>query len=308
MDSKVNYAAVGLFVILLGAALIAGVLWLAAGAGGRKHYEPYMAVVNESVSGLNVDAPVKYLGVEVGKVREIRLQPGNPEQVQLVFAIERGTPIKQDTEATLKTQGLTGIAYVELSGGRPDSPPLVATVAGQPPVIRTKPSLYARLENVLTRGLASLDRTSANVNALLDDDNRAAFKGALADISRIAHALSEQRDALNAGIGNLARTAEHTAQATQQLESVIRRIGSSADAVEKMADNVANTSSSTGKAVDTMGAGVKHFTSETLPEMERLLGELSDLSVSLRRLTEQTERNPNSLLVGRQPVPAGPGE
>lgn len=308
MDSKVNYVAVGLFVIVLGCALIAGVLWLAAGAGGRKHFEPYMAVINESVSGLNVDAPVKYLGVDVGKVREIRLQPGNPELVQLFFAIERGTPIKQDTVATLKTQGLTGIAYVELSGGRPDSPPLVATTPGQPPVIRTKPSLAARLENVLTRGLASLDRTSANVNAVLDDDNRAAFKNALADIARVAHALSEQRDALNAGIGNLAKTADHTAQATQQLDSVIRRIGTSADAVEKMADNVKQTSSTTGQTVDAMGAGVKHFTGETLPEMERLLGELSELSLTLRRLSEQTERNPSSLLLGRQPVPAGPGE
>ncbi|HJV92621.1 MAG TPA: MlaD family protein [Azonexus sp.] len=308
MDSKVNYVAVGVFVIVLGCALIAGVLWLAAGAGGRKHFDPYMAVINESVSGLNVDAPVKYLGVDVGKVREIRLQPGNPELVQLFFAIERGTPIKQDTVATLKIQGLTGIAYVELSGGRPDSPPLVATTPGQPPVIRTKPSLSARLENVLTRGLASLDRTSANVNAVLDDDNRAAFKSALADIARVAHALSEQRDALNAGIGNLAQTADHTAQATQQLESVIRRIGTSADAVEKMADNVKQTSTTTGQTIDAMGAGVKHFTGETLPEMERLLGELSDLSLALRRLSEQTERNPSGLLLGRQPVPAGPGE
>ncbi len=308
MDSKVNYVAVGLFVILLGSAMIAGVLWLAAGGGGRKPFEPYMAVINESVSGLNVDAPVKYLGVDVGKVREIRLQPGNPERVQLVFAIERGTPIKQDTVATLKTQGLTGIAYVELSGGRPDSPPLVTTTAGQLPVIRTTPSLAARLENVLTRGLASLDRSSTNLNALLDDDNRAAFKSALADIAQVAHALAEQRDALNAGIGNLARTAEHTAQATQQLDSMIRRIGSSADAVEKMADNVALTSSSTGQTVAAMGTGVKHFTSETLPEMERLLGELSGLSLSLRRLSEQTERNPSSLLLGRRAPPPGPGE
>lgn len=260
------------------------------------------------MSGLNVDAPVKYLGVDVGKVREIRLQPGNPEQVQLVFAIERGTPIKQDTEATLKTQGLTGIAYVELSGGRSDSPPLRPTTAGQPPLIRTKPSLYACLENVLTRGLTSLDRTSANVNALLDDDNRAAFKSALAGISRVAHTLAEQRDALDAGLANLARTADHTAQATQQLDSLIRRIGSSADAVEKMADNVTHTSTTTGQTVDAMGAGVKHFTSETLPEMERLLGELGLLSSALRRLTEQTERNPSSLLLGRRAMPAGPGE
>ncbi|HXE38926.1 MAG TPA: MCE family protein, partial [Azonexus sp.] len=100
----------------------------------------------------------------------------------------------------------------------------------------------------------------------------------------------------------------HTAQATRQLDSVIRRIGTAADTVEKMADNVTHTSTGTGKTVDAMGAGVKHFTGETLPEMERLLGELGELSLALRRLTEQTERNPSSLLLGRQPVPAGPGE
>lgn len=308
METKINYAAVGLFVLVLGGVLVAVVLWLAAGAGGRKHYEPYWAIVNESVSGLNIDAPVKYLGVDVGKVREIRLEPGNPAKVRLVFAIERDTPIKEDTEAMLKTQGLTGIAYVELSGGRPDSPPLRATVAGQPPVIRTKPSLAARLENVLTQGLSSLDRTSTNLNALLDADNRAAFKSALADLARVAHTLAEQRDTFTAGMANLARTADHTARGTEQLGAVIQRIGRSADAFEKMANEAGRTSSSAGKTVDAMGAGIQHFTSETLPEMERLLGELSVLTVSLRRLTDQTERNPNSLLLGRQPVPAGPGE
>jgi len=60
----------------------------------------------------------------VGKVQNIKLDPENPQQVQLLFAIEHGTPIKQDTLAVLKSQGLTGIAYVELSGGAPSAPPL----------------------------------------------------------------------------------------------------------------------------------------------------------------------------------------
>jgi phospholipid/cholesterol/gamma-HCH transport system substrate-binding protein len=86
----VNYALVGAFVLVLGAALIAGVLWLASGGAFQKKYDLYLAIVDESVAGLNLNAPVKYSGVDVGKVREIRLDPRNPERVNLLFAIERG--------------------------------------------------------------------------------------------------------------------------------------------------------------------------------------------------------------------------
>jgi phospholipid/cholesterol/gamma-HCH transport system substrate-binding protein len=113
----VNYPLVGAFVLVLGAVLVAGALWLASGGASRKAHDLYLAIVDESVAGLNLNAPVKYNGVDVGKVRQIQLDPGNPEQVNLLFAIERGTPIREDTVAVLKTQGLTGIAYVELSGG-----------------------------------------------------------------------------------------------------------------------------------------------------------------------------------------------
>jgi len=108
----VNHAVVGLFVLVLGAALIAVVLWLASGGAFKQKYDLYLAIEDESVAGLSMNAPVKYNGVDVGKVRDIRLEPGNPERVNLLFAIERGTPIKEDTVAVLKTQGLTGIAYV----------------------------------------------------------------------------------------------------------------------------------------------------------------------------------------------------
>ncbi len=63
-----NYALVGGFVLLLGAVLIAGVLWLASGGAWQKKYDLYLAVENESVAGLNPDAPVKYNGVDVGKM------------------------------------------------------------------------------------------------------------------------------------------------------------------------------------------------------------------------------------------------
>lgn len=308
METKVNYAIIGAFVLVLGAVLVAGVLWLASGGAFQKKFDLYLAIEDESVAGLNLNAPVKYNGVDVGKVRQIELDPANPERVILLFAIERGTPIKEDTVAVLKTQGLTGIAYVELSGGGKDALPLQITAGNQYPVIRTKPSLAARLENVLTSVLAKLDSTSNNINALLSDENRAAFTSTLADIATVARTIAARKDAIDAGMVDAARTLENSARITAQLEPVVKRIGSGADAIEKMGNEVAKTSASAGKTVNSIGADVKRFSAETLPELERLLGELSVLSASLRRLTEQTERNPAGLLFGRQPVPEGPGE
>ena len=77
MDDKVHCTLVGAFVLLLGAAPVAGVLWLAAAAGGQRHYDTYQSIVRESVAGLSIDAPVKYLGVDVGKVSEIVIDPAN---------------------------------------------------------------------------------------------------------------------------------------------------------------------------------------------------------------------------------------
>ncbi|MDI6745606.1 MAG: MlaD family protein [Rhodocyclaceae bacterium] len=308
MESKVNYAAVGAFVLVLGAVLVASVLWLASGGAFQKKFDLYLSIVEESVAGLNLNAPVKYNGVDVGKVRQIALDSGTPERVNLIFAIERGTPVKEDTVAVLKTQGLTGIAYVELSGGTVDSLPLSIKAGDRYPVIPTKPSLSARLENVLTSVLAKLDSTSNNINALLSDANRAAFSSTLADIASVARTIAARKDAIDAGMVNAARTLENTARISAQLEPVVKRIGSGADAIEKMGNEVARTSASAGKTVNSIGADVKRFTAETLPELERLLGELSVLAASLRRLTEQTERNPAGLLFGRKSVPAGPGE
>lgn len=308
MDTKVNYAIVGAFVLVLGAVLIGGALWLASGGTLQKKYDPYLAIMDESVAGLNLNAPVKYNGVDVGKVRDIQLDPVNPKRVRLMFAIERGTPVKEDTIAVLKTQGLTGIAYVELSGGARDSVPLAATVGNKYPEIRTKPSLSARLENVLTNVLAKLDSTSSNINAILSDENQAAFKNALADIAAVAHTFAARKDTIDAGITNAGRTFENASRLTAEAGPVINRIGRSADAIEKMGNEVFRTSASASRVVDAAGADISRFTAETLPELERLLGELSILTNSLRRLTEQTERDPRGFLFGRTPVPAGPGE
>jgi phospholipid/cholesterol/gamma-HCH transport system substrate-binding protein len=280
METKVSFSIVGAFVLVLGAILIGIGLWLASGGAWQKDYATFLAIANESVAGLNLNAPVKYNGVDVGKVQRIDLDRANPERVILSFAIEEGTPIKEDTIAVLKTQGLTGITYVELSGGALNSPPLRTIAPNRYPVIQTKPSLSARLENVLTNVLGKLDSTSNNINAILSPENQAAFKDIL---------------------GN-------TAQATAKLGPLIGRVGRSADSVGKMGDDLSKAGASASKAADGLGAGVQRLGTETLPELQYLLGELGSLSNSLKRLSEQTTRDPNGLLFGRTPVPNGPGE
>ncbi len=307
-----NYAIVGAFVLLLGAALITGVLWLASGGAFQTRYDLYLAIMDESVAGLNLSAPVKYNGVEVGNVKTIKLDADNPEQVRLTLAIAQGTPIKIDTIATLKTQGLTGIAYVELDGGARDAAPLRATVAGEYPVIRTKPSLSARLENILTTVLAKVDTLSTNISAVLSDENRVAFSRSLADIAVFTRTVAARKETIDAGITSAARTFDNSASASAQIDAQIAplmaRIGRSADALEKMGNETAAASTSAGKTVASVGADVQRFTESTLPDLERALNELSALSASLRRLSEQARQNPSAIVSGPSVVPNGPGE
>jgi phospholipid/cholesterol/gamma-HCH transport system substrate-binding protein len=308
MNDKVNYALVGAFVLALGALLVAGVLWLAAGLGRHQAMASYQAVIQESVAGLNVDAPVKYLGVDVGKVDRIGIDPQNPLQVRLHFLIAQGTPIKQDSVAVLKTQGLTGIAYVELSGGSQASPPLLSGADGVPPMIPFKPSLSARLENVLTSVLGNVDRVSNNLNSVFDADNRAALKSTLADVAALAHTLAGQQAVIHAGLTDAARAARLTARAGEQFGPTLDRIAASAQAVERMAGVAQSASARAGDTADAATLSVQQLGSETLPELARLMAELNQLSASLRQLSEQTTASPSSLLVGHPPPQPGPGE
>jgi phospholipid/cholesterol/gamma-HCH transport system substrate-binding protein len=290
MEEKVNFALVGVFVLVLSAALIGGVLWLSSGKSYRTSYDIYQTYTKDSVAGLNLNAPVRYRGVEVGRVRKIALAPNNVEQVQLTLAIERGTPVKVDTLAVLQTQGLTGLAFVELTGGSRDSPSLQAQNKEEYPVIKSGPSLMTRLDSAITSLLSNLNRSSENFNALMDGDNRRAVKHALAD--------------LESGLGNAARTMENTARLSDELPQLAKRIQRSADAFDQMASNLAHASASASGTLD----GAQQFTSETLPEVHQLVMEMRDLTNSLRRFSGELEQNPSALLYGKPAAKRGPGE
>jgi phospholipid/cholesterol/gamma-HCH transport system substrate-binding protein len=286
METKVNFAVVGAFVLLLGAALIGGVLWLSSEKSYRKTFNTYLVYMEESVSGLNPDAPVRYRGVQVGRVRQIELAPGNVEKVELALDIERGTPIKQDTVAVLRTQGLTGIAHVELEGGTRDSLPLQALTGEQYPVIPAGPSLLVRMEDAVTTLIDNLTRNSENMNALLDEGNRAALKQTLASLALVSRTLAARSEAIDASVANTARTMENTARLTSEMSGLVERMRRSTEAFDRISNEGARA----------------------IPETRQLIAELRELTTSLRRFSDQLDRNPAMLVHGKPAAKAGPGE
>lgn len=308
METKVNLAVVGAFVLLLGAALIGGVLWLSSEKSYRKAFDTYLVYMQESVSGLTPDAPVRYRGVQVGRVRKIALARGNVEKVELTLDIERGTPITQNTVAVLRTQALTGVAHIELGGGTRDSPALQALAGEDFPVIRAGPSLLVRMEDALTTLIGNLTRSSENINALLDEGNRAALNETLASLALVSRTLAARSAAIDAGVANAARTMENTARLSGEISGLVERIGRSADAFDRMSNEGARAAASAAAAVAGARADLHQATRETIPEARQLIAELRELTTSLRRFTDQLERNPAMLVHGRAAAKAGPGE
>ncbi len=304
METKVNYAVVGAFVLLLAASIIGGVLWISSGGAGRKDYDTYLAFFWESVSGLNLNAPVKYKGVEVGAVREIGLDPADPQRVRLVLAIERGVPIKQDTVAVLSVQGLTGIAFLDLGGGSRESPLLEADEPGGYPVIPTGPSLLRRLDTGTTALVADLSQTAQSIGELVDAETRETLQRTLRNLDTVVAVFAERSKAIDQGLTDVAATLGHGARASAELAQLVQQVSRTAAAVERAAAEVAKAGTAAQGALD----GVGQLGSEALPELQRLLAEARVLTASLARVTRELERDPSALVTGRVAPEPGPGE
>lgn len=304
MEEKVKYVVVGVFVLVLSAGLIGGVLWFSSGKSYRQVYDIYQVYMTESVAGLNLNSPVRYRGVEVGRVENIALAPGNVEEVQLMLSIERGTPVKVDTVAVLQVQGLTGLAFVELTGGSRDTPELTAGPDQEYPVIKTGPSLLVRFDTAITNLLTHLKQTSKSLNALIDEENRQAIKETLADIKLLSRTLAARSASIDASLDNAARTMKNAARLSNDLPQLAQHLQHSAEAFDRMTNELARAGETANRTLD----GTQQFTHETLPEAHQLVIELRELTASLSLLSSDLAQNPNVLLYGKPAPPRGPGE
>lgn len=189
METKGYYAAVGFFVIVLTAVGIVIALWLSVGLN-TKSYADYAIYMKESVAGLSVSAPAKYNGVDVGTVKKIAIDPTDPKRVVILISIDPKTPINTATRATLNMQGLTGIAYVQLSGSDPDAPPLTVQPGQRYPVIESSPSLFFRMDTALNRLSENLQQITGNLSTVFNEKNGRLVQDTLENMNSATHRLN----------------------------------------------------------------------------------------------------------------------
>jgi len=325
MESRVSYTLVGLFVILLGAALVGVLAWLTA-ATETKQYNYYLVYTSESVAGLNINAPVNYKGVQVGQVVNIELDPKDPDLVELTLKIEEGTPIRQDTTAKLVSRGITGVVYVELSGSSAQSPLLVARPGKRFPVIRSAPSLVARVEDAFNNlyvrmdvlfseeNLKAISRILANVRTITAavGENPAEITQTLTNLQKLSDTLAANAASLNKVLAGAGNTFENSARLTNELRTnlkpVLAQFQTTLAAAETMTKAISATSRDVGKAADGSRQEIEQLVRKTTPDLNRLLADLRRLTDTMDRFVKTVERDPRMFLFGKPQNAPGPGE
>lgn len=336
MENKISYALVGFFVIAMSALLIATGLWLAFKTE-EKQYDTYIVDMKESVSGLNINALVKYQGVQVGKVARIEFIPNQADVIRLYLDIADGTPLREDATAKLASQGLTGLAYIELEGGKSDKPLPVKKPFSE---IRFKPSLLVRVDagvsNLLEKadGLtADAEKLIANVitlseqaNKILGEENQQTFANTLKNVEVLSQVLAERKDTINASLINLEKVLKNTAQITADASSLAQdihlalvsvqqltqKLTKTVDNVNSMVDNnrtdVQKTTAALAQLSLQLNNDLKRASSELLPNVNLTLSELRNLINTLNAFSQDLKRQPNMMIFGKKPQTTAPGE
>ena len=189
METNVRYTIAGIFVLVLFAFIILGVIWLSAGFSVET-YNLYKVYMKESVSGLSVDGAVEFNGVNVGTVKSIKISQKDPELVELLLRIRSTTPISEGTMATMNLRGLTGVTFIALRDKGEDFTPLKA-LPGEPyPVIKTGPSLLTRLDEAFSQLNKSFKEVSVSIQKLLDENNLQSIKVILNNLISVTDRLN----------------------------------------------------------------------------------------------------------------------
>ena len=327
MNSRVGLIAIGLFVVLLSAALVGMGLWLSSGVQPAA-LTRYSVYTTESVAGLRRDAPVTFNGVDVGQVERIALDTERPGRVHLVLAVRADTPVRRGTRATVSQQGLTGIAFVDLGGGTGPQPP--ETPPGEPyPVLETEPSELQRLQDGARRTLASLNGLTEDLRSLLSEDNRRAAAETLASLQRFSGELDARVERLLRTLDGVDRflaqgsdTLTGTRDTLASLDTLITSGQAVVDRAPETLAGLERTLAQAGAAAlaledaarqaEALGREGQHGLSRaarrTLPELEQTLTRLRLTLSSMDRLLDSLSADPARLLRGAPPRPPGPGE
>lgn len=292
MESRVNYIIVGIFVTLFTVSTLIFIFWLGK-YGGSDEYVYYRAYMTESVSGLSREASVKYRGVEVGIVDKVEIDPQNSEQVALLLKVKKDTPIRQDMTVTMKSYGLTGLAFIEIGGGSKDSP-LLTHKDGDVPVIATAPSVFARLDESLSTLAGKLTNTLDSMDVLLNKENLDNVGAALANVKDFTSQIKSFQVEMQGLIKKSVSMEDKIIQASEKVSAASEGVGKVASELEK-----------SFKRGD---YDLKEISSKSLEKFDDLLGSLKVLTGEVEEAVMSIKNSPGDLLFKQTEQRLGPGE
>lgn len=310
MENRAYALAAGLFTLLLGAALIGVASWF--GKDDIKRV-PYMVSTNTSVAGLKVEAPVRYRGVEVGKVESIRIDPGSNGDIHIRLGISEDTPITKSTFARLGYQGVTGLAYVALDDSGASTEPMKSSPWNMAE-IKLQRSIVDSSEDLIS----TLGEIADRANAFLAEDNQQAVKRSLAGLEKatlrvatIAEKMEPGIVAVPALIGDARGALGDARGALGDARSALanaNRLMTSLDGLALKIDERVETLTRVAKSVEEVGVAARSVNDETVPRVNALVEELRRETQVVDRLINALGEQPQSIVFGVPAGRPGPGE
>lgn len=302
MERSAYAFATGLFVIALGLGLLAAARWL---QGPDVERRPYQVVAKSSVAGLSPYSKVYYRGVEVGQVTAIRFARDGTRDILLDIALEPRVPVTVNTYAVLKSQGLTGLAFIELLDDGPLDAPELPTSSTDPGRIEMRPSLLESFQTV-GQGIAEqIQQLAANLNRLLAPESVARVGRILANLEDISARVDELLGLSRPAFTRLAPLLDQGDATLAEAGTTLRALR---DTLELLQARLRDAEAIAARA-DAAVAGVgEQVSSGILPELEAALAAIRAAADRFERLAAALENNPPALLLGAPRPPPGPGE
>ena len=304
METRAHYVAVGAFVLMVMAGMLVSFLWLAR-VQFKTEFALFETHVSGSVSGLGTGAPVRLNGIDVGHVSGIDLDPNDPELVTLILKVREGIEIHSDAVASLETQGLTGVSYVEISGGTLGSPQLVAAKGQRYPTIASTPSSLQKVFDNAPELLSRLLVISDRVEAVLDDKNRAAIAETLANLRDTTAVFGHRAKDIDEIITDGHQAMHNLAAASAVLNVLVENLDRTSGKADRLVTSANTTfehatrlASDLDDVVQSSKPGLHELTTTDTVRLGQLLNEADRLAESLDRISHGLEHDPSQILFG----------
>jgi phospholipid/cholesterol/gamma-HCH transport system substrate-binding protein len=299
MDRDANYVAVGAFVLLVVAMALSFVLWY-TNQQDKRIYLRYEIYFPGTVSGLTPGSPVRYLGVDVGKVARIQIDPQQRNRVLVIVDIEATAPIDGRTRASLSLQGITGLLYIDLKQDDKSTAPAALADGLHYPVIRSAPSDFDVLLSNLPALTTNLVELADRFNQVFSDENVRSFKATLENARLASERLPDTVREIQGLVTDVRSTALEMKGAAAGLRGIEEHaapdIESAIGNVRHLSDNLAKTSDLLEHFVAENEPGLSRFTHQSLPEFEQLLRESRQAARDFRDLSRSLKQNPSQLI------------